>query len=132
MRNAVLVKIQEGKFPWLYDFVQDGETLVQAKRRGDAVKAKLMPWSCYEKTVREFYLSLPVDVVSEEYYEEQINVLPPLGWKRKGSLEWFFMREFNFATWTEQVLYNRENGNVYVATVDYMDSTTWIQNRVKF
>lgn len=131
MRNAVLVKIQEGKFPCLYDVVQDKETLVQATRRGEAVKAKLMSWSRYEKAVREFYLSLPVDMVSEEYYEEQINVLPPLGWKREGSLEWFFMREFDSATWTEQVLYNHENGKVYVAMVDYVDPTTWIQSRLR-
>lgn len=131
MRNAVLVREETGRFPYLYDFVRDGERVVEAKRRGKTVGAKLMPWSRYENTVRDYYLSLPITQVDGVYFEEQLNVLPPLGWRQEGNIEWFFIREFDYGSWTEQVLVNYETEKVYAATVDYADPTTWIQSRLR-
>ena len=87
---------------------------------------KIMAYGEFLKLERDYYINLPIDEITEERFDEQLNVLPPLRWCRVRGVEMFCMREMLTRTYTEQ--YARVGGKFYCKIVDVTDKSTWIHN----
>lgn len=74
---------------------------------------------------KKAYCTPPVEI-TEELYDEMLEVLPPLKWEFDGKNNWFCLSEMTTGTLTSQ--YARINGKYYTATVDITDRNTWIIN----
>ena len=80
----------------------------------------------FEKLQREYYINKPLHEISEEEYNDALNVLPPLKWCTISGVEEFLMSEFYTGVYTTQ--YAKYNGRYYCKIVDAYDQTTWIYN----
>ncbi len=118
----------------VYDFLQDGESEKDLLKRAEDYAAKwdhsdtykVMTFAEYQELKREKYISMPLNEISEERYEEMLDVLPPLQYGQNEGLESFFCREYYEGTYTNQ--YAKHNGKFYQKLVDITDSSTWIHN----
>ena len=68
--------------------------------------------------------------VTEEQFNAALDVLPPLKWCTIDGIEMFCISEMTDGTYTTQYAHNEHNGKYYCATVDVMDKSTWINNRI--
>ena len=87
---------------------------------------KIMTFDEFLDLQRETLLSAPLEEVTEEYFEEQLNVLPPLHHCKRNDVEMFCMSEMFASTYTEQCAYDHITGKYYAKMVDSADSSTWI------
>lgn len=87
---------------------------------------QIMTFDDYLAQKKEYYLSDPVQEISEDEYYENLNVLPPLFWCIIDGVDMFCMSEFYTDSFTAQ--YAKYNGKYYCKMVDAYDKTTWINN----
>ena len=87
---------------------------------------KVTTFKEFEKLQREYYINKPLIEISEEEYNDALNVLPPLKWCTINGIEEFLMSEFYTGVYTTQ--YARYNNKYYCKIVDAYDQTTWIHN----
>lgn len=64
--------------------------------------------------------------ITEDDYNEALNVLPPLYWTTINGVEMFCMREMYTSTYTTQ--YAKLGDKYYCTMVDVTDKSTWIHN----
>lgn len=88
----------------------------------------VMTLTDYLKAEREHILSKELKEITEEEYQEMLNVLPPLYWTTIDSVEMFCMCEMLTGTYTSQYAHDRRTDKYYVKTVDCKDKSTWINN----
>ena len=67
--------------------------------------------------------------VTEEQFNDALDVLPPLKWCTIDGIEMFCISEMTDGTYTAQYA-RTPDGKYYCATVDVMDKSTWINNRI--
>lgn len=89
---------------------------------------KIMLWSEWQKQKRESILSKPLKEVSENEYNDMLNVLPPLHYISRNGITMFCMSEMYTETYTKQYAYDSKNDKYYVKYVDVKDRSTWIYN----
>lgn len=85
-----------------------------------------MTWEEYETRQRAHLLAGEPQEVTEEHYNEQLDVLPPLHWCTINGIEMFCMSEMWSGSYTTQYAYDRSTGKYYSKTVDSKDRSTWI------
>ena len=103
--------VTSGSLPRIYDFLRDGETPEEGKKRAihdlieriasladiaaahpddgywqDQLRTaqqseySVIPYADFENLQRESILSLPLQEITEEQYNDMLNILPPLSW----------------------------------------------------
>jgi hypothetical protein len=82
----------------------------------------------YEDRQRKYYLDMPLQEITEEVWDDMLNVLPPLQWVTINGVNEFLMSEFMSGPYTSQ--YARKEGKYYTKIVDAYDKTTWIHNLI--
>lgn len=87
---------------------------------------KVMTMEEFNEFERNYYLSQELCEITEEDYNDALNVLPPLKWRTIDGVEMFLMSEFTTGSYTLQ--YAIYNGKYYCKTVDAYDTSTWINN----
>lgn len=139
-----------------YDFLQDGETDAELLARANASKQrdieswtkncidypceqfeqylksakaknyKVVTWDFFVKMQKDFYISRPLEEITEEQYNDCLNCLPPLKWCTINGVEMFCMSEMWTGTYTNQ--YAKFGEKYYTKMADCMDKSTWIYN----
>lgn len=79
---------------------------------------------------KEYFCSLPIEEVTEEQYQEMLNVLPPIYYTNCRGCVCFCMCEMYTGTFTNQYCYEPASGKYYTALVDVTDKNTWIPERL--
>ena len=103
------------------------------KQLGNAKKReyKVVTWNEYEALKRKRYIdNREIKEVTEEQFNDALDVLPPLKWCTIDGIEMFCISEMTDGTYTSQYAHDKHNGKYYCATVDVMDKSTWINNRI--
>lgn len=101
------------------------------KLHEDALKVnyQVMTFDEYRQMKREKYLSDDLQEITQEEWDDKLDVLPPLYWCTIDGVNEFCMREMYDDTFTTQ--YARYNGKYYSKMVDVTDKSTWIHNYKK-
>lgn len=143
----------------VYDFLKDGETEFELLERANNYKKndiesweknykdypseqfktyldkakkknyRVMTWEEFQQGQREYLLSDNLVEVTEEQWNEALNVLPPSKWCEISGVEMFCMSERYTGTYTTQ--YAKCNGKYYSKMVDCLDKSTWIHNLLR-
>ena len=101
--------------------------LENAKKR----EYKVVTWNEYITLKRKRYIDNgEIKEVTEEQFNAALDVLPPLKWCTIDGIEMFCISEMTDGTYTVQYAHDKHNGKYYCATVDVMDKSTWINNRI--
>lgn len=119
---------------WTYDFAEEDESREELLARANEYKArsnngadyKVVTFDEYMQLKKEKYLSDRVQEITEEEWDDKLNVLPPLYWCTIDGVNEFCLREMYDDTFTTQ--YARYNGKYYSKMVDVADRNTWIHN----
>lgn len=82
----------------------------------------------FEKTK---LLSGPLTEITEERFQEMLDVLPPLLWGVVDGVEQFCISEMYTGTYTDQYAHDLKAGKYYTKMVDAADCSTWINNFLK-
>ena len=90
------------------------------------VEYQVMTWDEFQEGQKRHLLSDPLKEITEEEWEDMLNVLPPLKWCTIAGVEMFCMSEMYTGTYTTQ--YARCGDNYYCKMVDSADKSTWIHN----
>ena len=110
-------------WPWTWNATREGaeaEAIRQALKDGKTYD--VMTEAEFDaKHDAHFLEGFPLQEITPEFYDEMLNVLPPM--YRPGALG-FFMCEFTAGTITTQ--FARVNGRYYGAAVNIRDQSTWI------
>lgn len=88
----------------------------------------VLPFELYLEKKNKRYTDIPIQEISEEAYEEQLNVLPPIYWCTIAGVTTFCMREMTDGTITSQYARDNRTGKYYTKLVDIYDKSTWIFN----
>lgn len=118
----------------VYDFAGEDESREELLARANEYKAesnngadyKAVSFDEYMQLKKEKYLSDKLQEITEEEWEDKLNVLPPLHWCTMDGVNEFCLREMYDDTFTTQ--YARYNGKYYSKMVDAADRNTWIHN----
>lgn len=89
---------------------------------------QVMAFADFLALERERLLSGPPQEITEDKFNEMLNVLPPLAWTEHHGVEMFCMSEFYTGIYTTQCAHDHKTGKYYWKLVDYIDKTTWICN----
>ena len=98
-------------------------------RAAKEVEYQIMTWDEFQEGQKKHLLSDDLKEITEETWEEMLNVLPPLKWCTISGVEMFCMSEMYTGTYTTQ--YAKYNGKYYCKMVDSADQSTWIHNILK-
>ena len=97
----------------------------------EAAKARTfstMTYGDFLNAQRERLLSDPMQEITEQQFDDALNVLPPLAWHTRHNVEEFCSREFETGSYTMQYAYSLVQGKHYAKLVDYSDPSTWISS----
>ena len=86
----------------------------------------VIPYADFANLEREAILSMPLQEITEEQYNDMLNILPPLSWVTLDDVTEFCMSEFYTSHYTHQYAKDRRTGKYYSKLVDYRDRSTWI------
>ena len=107
----------------------DVESYKKHLKAAQETEYKIMSWNEFKEGERKHLLLNPLEEITEEEWEEMLNVLPPLKWCTITGVEMFCISEMYTGTYTTQ--YARCNGKYYCKMVDSEDQSTWIHNFLK-
>lgn len=80
----------------------------------EAAKARTfstMTYGDFLNAQRERLLSDPMQEITEQQFDDALNVLPPLAWHTRHNVEEFCSREFETGSYTMQYAYSLVQGN---------------------
>lgn len=97
----------------------------------EAQTAEVMRYEDFEAAQRAALLADEPEEITEERYNEMLDVLPPLYYTTHNGFTMFCMREMWTASYTTQYAYHRATGKYYSCMVDAADRSTWICERIK-
>lgn len=107
----------------------DREDLKQYLKSAQNKQYEIMTFDEFLEAERNSLLGGELIEISEEEFQDALNVLPPLKWCNIDGVEMFCMCEMLTGSYTAQ--YARKNDKYYTKTVDVRDSKTWINNLLK-
>jgi len=84
----------------------------------------VMTWEDYQEHEKRILLSDDLQEITEEQYNDALDVLPPLKWCQKNGVEMFCICEMYTGSYTTQ--YAKAGGKYYTKMVDVLDDSTWI------
>lgn len=88
----------------------------------------VLPFELWLEKKNKRYTDIPMQEISEEVYEEQLNVLPPICWCTIAGVTMFCMCEMYDGSITSQYARDNRTGKFYTKLVDIYDKNTWIHN----
>ena len=97
----------------------------------EAQTAEVIKYEDFEAAQRAALLADEPEEITEERYNEMLDVLPPLYYTTHNGYTMFCMREMWTASYTTQYAYHRATGKYYSCMVDAADRSTWICERIK-
>jgi len=92
----------------------------------NAEHISIMSYDNFAVREREILLAGEPEEVTEETFEEQLDVLPPLAWCSIGGVEMFCMAEMYTGSYTTQYAHDKISNKYYCKMVDVSDRKTWI------
>lgn len=100
----------------------------QIKYTSDILAAgfEAVTWEEYQKREANKWLSKTATECTEEEYNRQLNVLPPLNYINIGSYTIFHVGECTTMTYYPQYIHIHGTNKYYCATTDLYDRATWI------
>ncbi len=63
------------------------------QRDGTPIRFEIMTEADYQKAMRAYYLSRPLEEITPERFDEMLNILPPVAWEHRDGVERFIIRE---------------------------------------
>jgi hypothetical protein len=103
----------------------------QATYEREAQTAEVIEYEDFAMIERECILQDKPAEITEEKYNEMLDILPPLYYTTHNGYTMFCMREMWTASYTTQYAYHRATGKYYSCMVDASDRSTWICERIK-
>lgn len=98
------------------------------RKQAEEARYKVMTEEEYNNELRAYYLANPLKEVSEEVFEEMLNILPPINWYVVDGIEMFCISEMLTGSYTNQYAKDKRTGKCYTKIVDCTNSSTWINN----
>jgi hypothetical protein len=95
-----------------------------AKARQQAKDYQVMTWEEYTAAEAKQILSRPLTEITEQDFDDMLNVLPPMKWGTNRGIISFFMCEFHTGSYTRQ--YAKIGNRHFWKLVDYRKPETWI------
>lgn len=129
LRRAIEAKKEEAR-TWeshIRNYPDRAEAFTAYLKAANEATYEIMTWEEFKQRERDFILSDSVQEITEERYDEQLNVLPPLKWCTRRGIEMFCMSEMYTGTYTNQYA-DTHTGKFYTKMVDICDESTWIHN----
>ena len=113
---------------YIKDYPDRAEHWESCKAVYENAKYEVMTYDEFSQHQRKHLLNGEVTEITEERFDEQLNVLPPLQWCMIEGVEMFCMSEMYIGTYTSQ--YAKVGNKYYTAMVDVCDQDTWIHRRL--
>lgn len=113
---------------YIKDYPQQADYWTKCKKEYESAKYEAMTFDEFLKRQKIAFTTGEITEVTEEKFDDMLNVLPPLYWTTIGGVEMFCMGEFYTGTYTTQ--YARVGDKYYTAMVDATDRETWIHKRL--
>ena len=107
---------------------KDKEYWQSMKEQYEAARYEIMSFDEYQRLEREALLSLPIQPVTEEQFNDALDVLPPLHWVTCAGVEEFCMMEMWTGSYTTQYAHVLGTDQYFSKIVDCRDKSTWIHN----
>ncbi len=92
--------------------------------RLESAEYEIMTFDEYWKRHDQYYCDMPVKEISEERYDEMLNILPPMCWCTIDGVTMFCMSEMLSGNITAQ--YGKCDGKFYCKNVDVYNKETWL------
>ena len=119
--------VVENKALWNYlvaDTREEAEKeIIKIEKENPGKEFSILTMEEYREKERAKMLT-PIEETTEKEYNNALDVLPPLAWRRFGELTLFCMSEFTWSTYTIQ--YGDYKGRYYSKMVNFCDKSTWI------
>ena len=80
----------------------------------------------YQEIERQKFMDTEAKEITEEQFDDALNVLPPVNWIQTDTLSMFHIAEADTGTLHGQYLHDKTNGKYYFAVTDICDRSTWI------
>lgn len=80
----------------------------------------------YFARVRKVYLDPPAKEITEERYEEMLDVLPPCAYTHNGRYSMFYVSEALHFSYHGFYLHDKKTGKYWTKVCDACDRSTWI------
>lgn len=104
----------------------DNEYWQDQLRNAQSEEVSVIPYADFENLEKEAILGMPMEEITEEQYNDMLDVLPPLAWVTLDGVTEFCMSEFYTSHYTNQYAKDLKTGKYYSKLVDYRDRSTWI------
>lgn len=107
--------------------LEDGSEYWQSMYETEVhTKYKAMSVAQFKALERTSILGNPLEEITEECFDEMLNVLPPLCYTEHHGVVMFCMSEFYTGSYTMQYAKEKQTGKYYRKLVDFKDKSTWI------
>jgi hypothetical protein len=100
------------------------------EHHNEAESAMIATYGEFEEIQQKALASDKAVEISEEKYNEMLNILPPIYYTTHNGFTMFCMREMYTGTYTNQYARDNKTGKYYQAMVDVKNPETWIYNRI--
>lgn len=106
---------------------EDGTEYWQSMyERESHTEYKAMSVKEFQKLERTSILENPLEEITEECFQEMLDILPPLCYVEHKGVVMFCMSEFYTGSYTMQYAKEKKSGKYYRKLVDFKDKSTWI------
>lgn len=109
-------------------YPENAESQLRYAKEHEEACYEIMDFETFHKREREAILSGPLESITEEQFNDMLDVLPPLRWETHNGIEEFCMREMWTGTYTTQYAHVHGTDEYYSKMVDCADRSTWIHN----
>ncbi len=107
------------------------------RKRVTETQAKLdtgfsvLPFETWLDKKNKSYTDIPMQEITAEEYNDQMDILPPMLWCTIDGITMFCMSEMYDGSITSQYARDNANGKYYTKLVDIYDISTWIHKVLK-
>ena len=88
----------------------------------------VLPFELWLEKKNKRYTDIPMQEITSEHYNEQMDILPPMLWCTIDGVTMFCMSEMYDGSITSQYARDNRTGKFYTKLVDIYDKNTWIHN----
>ena len=95
-------------------------------KRHEESSYKIMTYGEFKEAERRRLLGDALAEITEDRFQDMLDILPPLCWTRQKNVEMFCISEMYTGTYTNQYAHDHNTGKYYTKMVDAADRSTWI------
>ena len=85
----------------------------------------------FDQKQREAYLNTPLKEITEQIFDERLDILPPEKYCTIDNITMFCMCEHLTLNYTYQYAWDKNTNKYYSKIVDVSDKTTWVHNLLR-